>query len=497
MEFKLNWKKYFTFLLAGVFGIIIFAQHYCIMLHSEDFLVIGASKLGIMQLIQSVIVILICCFSGGIAAEAAGYDRKKCIVLLLIMYGLIDAQTLNDGVYYYSVSIYELWPLLPFLAGVYFLIKFEKSGAKKYQMAVPVLFSASSFYNDRIAAMALFFLLIHTFFRCRQEKKTSKYLLALNVIATACLVSAVVVSRSRLEPQLYAEFYTKGILERIAGNILPVMRVNIGRDNLLLTVLLTLAGGGAAYLYFKREILLEFSILFSAFFFMDQIFEIPMTVSDTVRIIWFVIYFILFIVYYMKRKQYLLFSLLISGCSSQGVLLRYPDIMPRFHIVMVIILQILTGAFITDILASHEKDVSSWKKIRNRSCMLMFILLSFCILLHNVYVYRGNRMGYELEEGNWYTDSWLGESATISFTSGAEQTVIVSLTNAGNVEDMEVSCLYQGKEEVYKILPSETCRFEIDLTEGTSIMVLEASEVFVPANGDVRNLSVLLDIENG
>ena len=354
MEFSLNWKKYLTFFAAGLFSVIIFLQHYCGIQHFEEYRVFGTARLHAIQIAQSVIVILICCFSGGIIAETSGYNKVKCMVLLLVMYGFIDIQTLKDGVYYYSASIYELWPLLPFLAGVYFLIKYEKTGAIKYRIAAPILFGAASFYHDRIATMTVFFLLIYTFWEYRKEKKFSRYLLILNAIAVICLVSAIIISKNRLDPQLFGEFYSEGILERIVGNILPVMRVNIGCNNLFLTVLVTLAGGGAAYVYFKREILLEISFLFVSFFFMDQIFEISMIVSDTVRIIWFFIYFILFIVYYLKRKQYLLFTLLISGCSSQGMLLRSPSIMPQMHIVMVIILQILSGSFIADILANHR-----------------------------------------------------------------------------------------------------------------------------------------------
>lgn len=135
---------------------------------------IGGLKL--MQLVQSIIIVLICIISGKIIANLKKTDSNTSIMLTLVFFGLFHQLTLMDGVYWYSASILYVWPLLPFFRSIYlFTILDEKENWFNKCMFILLIFFAV-FSQEQIAVFVFMWIICILFFKKKNKEKVSWYI---------------------------------------------------------------------------------------------------------------------------------------------------------------------------------------------------------------------------------------------------------------------------------------------------------------------------------
>ena len=114
---------------------------------------VGGLKL--MQIVQSVIIVLICIISGKIIANLKKVDMNTSIMLTLVLYGLFHQTTLMDGVYWYSASILYVWPLLPFLGAIYIFTTLNEKETRFKKCVFILLIFFAAFSQEQIAVFVL------------------------------------------------------------------------------------------------------------------------------------------------------------------------------------------------------------------------------------------------------------------------------------------------------------------------------------------------------
>lgn len=100
-----------------------------------------------------------------------------------------------------------------------------------------------------------------------------------------------------------------------------------------------------------------------------------------------------------------------------------------------------------------------------------------------------------LISGEWYKDHWLGKVAVFVVEAEEERVLKLTVSNLQEKENQQVQCSFAGKEERYDFTVGETKVIELFVPAGRHELTVTPSKTFVPENGDLRELSVLFDLE--
>ena len=103
-------------------------------------------------------------------------------------------------------------------------------------------------------------------------------------------------------------------------------------------------------------------------------------------------------------------------------------------------------------------------------------------------------MQWYIKSGNYYDDHWLGKKAVFVVRADEERILRIMVRNPENVENQQLLCTMAGKENVYDIPEGETSIFDIVVPAGNNEFIIQAKRTFRSSNGDLRDLSVMVDI---
>ncbi|MDE7310792.1 MAG: hypothetical protein K2N87_04090 [Eubacterium sp.] len=97
--------------------------------------------------------------------------------------------------------------------------------------------------------------------------------------------------------------------------------------------------------------------------------------------------------------------------------------------------------------------------------------------------------------GSWYQDHWLGEGAVFAVQAEEDRILEVTVTNPQEVENQRIQYTFAGEDKVYDLSAGETKTIELHVPAGRHELTITPSRTFVPDNGDIRELSVVLSLD--
>lgn len=76
-----------------------------------------------------------------------------------------------------------------------------------------------------------------------------------------------------------------------------------------------------------------------------------------------------------------------------------------------------------------------------------------------------------------------------------DRRIKITVTNPQEIENQKIQCRLAGKETVYDLSAGETKEIEMSVPTGRYEVYVAAAQTFMPDNGDMRELSVVFDLE--
>lgn len=314
----------------------------------------------LMQIVQAVIVIVISILSGKIVAETIKCEEWQSISLCLILYGTLCLRSVRDSVYWYTASVLYVWPLLPLLGCIWFTILVRRKETRLRKWAVVLLAFMAAFSQEQTSVLVIVWSVMCILSVCLEQRQENAkihipaYLILMGISAVAGGAITIMAPGNFVRAGTCDEYYSKNILIRSIENAGKIINCNIGYWNWVFVLITTIVIGTAAAIYFKSRKILVLACIFAGYYVLERIFPgrmqtVPLLFGVVVRFVWALCFFGILFMYYYKRKNYLLLSLLIAGICSQGAMIVSPSILTRCHTVMEFILHLILAECIISI----------------------------------------------------------------------------------------------------------------------------------------------------
>lgn len=372
-----------------------------------EIMTIKIGGVELIQTVQAVIIILICIVSGKIVAILTECDEQQSIALSLILYGTFTLRTVRDGIYWYSASVSYVWPLLPLLGCIYFMILLDKKETVFRKYAAVLLAFPAAFSQEQMSVLIIAWIAMIMLLTLWKQKKLSGkisiplYYICINVSAVAGGMITILApgNFARASGELYDEYYSKHILVRLIENIGKIVNTNIGFWNWIFLIIMTIFCGTAATVYFKSRKIFTMTCIFAGYYIVEQFISNPLVIGAIVRVIWAVFFFAVLSMYYYRKENYWFLSMLMAGICSQGVMIVSPAIYTRCHTMMEFILHIMLAECIVSIVKSDFIN-RIWRY--NAGFHLFTVILCLYALLNFCYIIVGYKENDEINKINHY-----------------------------------------------------------------------------------------------
>ena len=198
---------------------------------------------------------------------------------------------------------------------------------------------------------------------------------------------------------LYDEYYSKSILIRLIENTGKIVNTNIGFWNWVFLIIMTIFCGTAVAVYFKSRKIFALTCIFAGYYIVEQFISDPLVIGTVVRVIWAGFFFVVLSLYYHRKENYWILSMLIAGICSQAAMVVSPTIYTRCHTMMEFILHIVLVECIISIAGS---DVTKQMRRCNVAFHLCAAVLCIYALLNLCSIIGGYKENDEINKINHY-----------------------------------------------------------------------------------------------
>lgn len=356
------------------------------------FFEIAVFKLGkaaLIQVVQAVIIIMISILSGKIVAEEIKCEGWQSISLCLILYGTLCLRSVRDSVYWYSASVSYVWPLLPLLGCIWLTILRRRKETRLRKWAAVLLAFMAAFSQEQTSVLIIVWSAMCILSVCLEQRQENEkihipgYLILMGISAVAGGAITIMAPGNFVRAGTCDEYYSKNILIRTIENAGKIINCNIGYWNWVFVLIMTIVIGTAAAIYFKSRKILVLACIFAGYYVLERIFPgrmqtVPLLFGVVVRFVWALCFFGILFMYYYKRKNHLLLSLLIAGICSQGAMIVSPSILTRCHTVMEFILHLILAECIISIGNSDLIKQQKRKMMGYYVCVGLLCLYALC-----------------------------------------------------------------------------------------------------------------------
>lgn len=334
------------------------------------FFEIVISRIGgvrLLQFAQAVVIFMITYFMYkclDISGEQYSKYKNLNAMMMIALYGAFATQTLADGIYWYTASFIYVWPLMFWFMAIYLQEKEEK-GIKINVIAILYFIAACS--QEQVAVMVIVYtisiFILRNFdvngFRLKKYKLDGMLYIVSAVIGG--LISILAPGNFvRAKDPRYEDFSALTIVQKILNNIPSIIDINIGEYNKLFVLMLALAGILMAVRIKEKKLktaLCLYNITFILYNLMTSFIKVNANADTFIRIMWVAIFVIHVLVQYFIEKKYILLSMFISGCCTQGALLVTPSISVRSHVMFEFVLHILIIENVIQTLVYVKKQI--------------------------------------------------------------------------------------------------------------------------------------------
>ena len=372
---------------------------------------------ALMQIVQAVIIIMISIISGKIVAAVIECGEWQSVSLCLVLYGTLCLRSVRDSAYWYTASVLYVWPLLPLLGCIWFTILIQRKETRLRKWIAVLLTFMAAFSQEQTSVLIIVWIAIHILsVYWEQRQKNEKihipdYLILMGI--SAVVGGAITI----LAPGNFVragedEYYSKNIVIMLIENAGKIVNCNIGYWNWVFVLIMTVVFGAAAAIYLKNRKILGVACIFAGYYVLERILPGRMQTASllfgvAVRFVWALYFFGILAVYYYKRKNYLLLSMLIAGICSQGALIVSPIVYTRCHTMMEFILHIILTECIISI---GNSDIIRRKRTRTVGFHLCVGFLCIYALCNFGSIIAGYKRNDEINKMNHYKLEEIGES---------------------------------------------------------------------------------------
>lgn len=272
------------------------------------------------------------------------------LLLILSFYLSIGQKTYQDGIFWFTSSCLYLWPFLPFLTAIFLLRNYRDTGSLSALLGGDILFFVAAFSQEQISVLVVIYVLLSICF----DRSRRPGLGSFSSIPCALLGAGITILAPgnfvRASTPQYSDFNQLNLLGKIKNNFSYVVGLNIGRYDLLFSILLILT----SILFFWRQyqerpqsrfskIRWVVELLFSlATIFAIYRYDFWQSPSVILAFFWALI-FSVEVLPILFKNNITLFALFIGGIFSQGMMLVSPTFSVRCHLPMAIILSVVAA----------------------------------------------------------------------------------------------------------------------------------------------------------
>lgn len=319
------------------------------------FFEIAAFKIGgtvLIQIAQAVIIIMISVISGKIVAAAIACEEWQSVSMCLVMYGTLCLRSLRDSAYWYTASVLYVWPLLPLLGCIWLTLLIQNKETRLRKWAAVLLAFMAAFSQEQMAVLITSWIAIYILSVCREQRQRNEwvhiptYLVWVGISAVAGSAITILAPGNFVRAGTEEAYYSKHIVIRMIENAGKIVNCNVGYWNWIFVLIMTIVFGTMATIYFKSRKILVLACIFTGFFVLERIYPgrlqtVPLLFGVVVRFVWALCFFGILCIYYYRRRNYLLLSILLAGICSQAAMIVSPIIYTRCHTMMEFVLHII------------------------------------------------------------------------------------------------------------------------------------------------------------
>ncbi len=392
---------------------------------------------ALIQIVQAVIIIMISILSGKIVAASIKCEEWQSVSLCLVMYGTLCLRSVRDSVYWYTASVIYVWPLLPMLGCIWLTILMRRKETLLRRCLAVFLAFMAAFSQEQTSVLMIVLITMLILSVCLEQREKNEkihipgYLIFMEISAAMGGAITILAPGNFVRAETCDDYYSKNFLIRSVENAGKIVNCNIGYWNWVFVLIMTIIFGTAAAIYFKSRKIAVLMCVFAGYYVLERLLPWRMQTSVllfgvAVRFVWALCFFGILCVYYYKRKNYVLLSLLIAGICSQGAMIVSPSILTRCHTVMEFALHLmLAGCIISignEVLIGQDKRKMKGYFI----CVGLLCLYAFCNFCSIISGYKRN------DEMNQINHKRLTEAAQ-------------GLREGQNIEEIELYKLYDDR----------------------------------------------------
>ena len=197
------------------------------------------------------------------------------------------------------------------------LIQRKETRLRKYKAGFLTFLAA--FSQEQISVLIIVWIAMLILFTCCEQKQKNEkihipdYLILMGISAVVGGAITILAPGNFVRSGIYDEYYSKSFLIRTIENAGKIVNCNIGYWNWIFVLIMTLFCGMAAAIFFKNRKIFIVACAFSIYYILERVIAVSLEFGVIVRFVWAVCFFTVFLVYYYRRKNYLLLSMLIAG----------------------------------------------------------------------------------------------------------------------------------------------------------------------------------------
>lgn len=319
------------------------------------------------------------------------------VFLLLACYFSWSLEIYRDGIFWFSASISYVWPICPFFVAILLQRRYFEKGQLRNAILGALFFFLAAFSQEQVAVMVIVYnLLVCIYcFLVQKKRAASNFVFLIFAVLGGGIEILAPGNFTRAVDPRYAEFQALSLPEKILQNIPEVININIGTNNLKLSVLVVLVSAWVFWQHGARrtakaaKILAAVEILLAVGVIVG-FYRLPSksTLSVVLILAWIVVFCVEAILDFLVDQNIYLLGLWVGGIFSQGMMLVSPSISLRSSVPFLFVLDLITAYFAIKYLG---KD------------MILYAVTAmiFCISLMNaVAIYHGYHRNAETQEIN-------------------------------------------------------------------------------------------------
>lgn len=373
--------------------------------------------IALIQIVQAVILIMISIISGKIVAAVIKCEEWQSVSLCLVLYGTLCLRSVRDSVYWYTASVLYVWPLLPLLGCIWFTILIRRKETRLRKCTAMLLTFMAAFSQEQMSVLITAWIVIHILFVCWEQRQENErihiptYLIQMGICAVAGSAITILAPGNFVRAGTENEYYSKNIVIRTVENVGKIVNCNIGYWNWAFVLIMTIVFGTAAAMYLKNRKIFVLACIFAGYYVLERIFpgrmQTPLLLFGVaVRFVWALCFFGILFVYYYKRRNYLLLSILLAGICSQAAMIVSPIIYTRCHTMMEFMLHLLLAECVisignTNLIKQDKRKMTGYYFCAGLLCLYAF--LNFCSII------GGYKRNNEINKMNHYKLAEIGE----------------------------------------------------------------------------------------